>query len=60
MKHGSDDIPIACGLTSAELREREVTLLAQFRSAVIETEEPRMCMRSAFPAIAGGLRLQRK
>jgi hypothetical protein len=39
MKHGSDDMPIACCLTSAELREREATLLAQFRSAVIETEE---------------------
>jgi hypothetical protein len=37
MKHGSDDMPIACCLTSAELREREATLLAQFRSAVIET-----------------------
>jgi hypothetical protein len=30
---------IACGLTSAELREREATLLAQLKSAVIETEE---------------------
>jgi len=39
MKHGSDDMPIACYLTSAELREREATLLAQFRSAVVETEE---------------------
>jgi hypothetical protein len=39
MKQGSDDVRIACCLTSAELREREVTLLAQFRSAVIETEE---------------------
>jgi hypothetical protein len=39
MKHGPDDIPVACCLTSAELREREATLLAQFRSAVIETEE---------------------
>jgi hypothetical protein len=39
MKHGSDDMPIACCLTSAELRERERTLLAKFRSAVIETEE---------------------
>jgi hypothetical protein len=37
MKHG--DMPIACYLTSAELRERETTVLAQFRSAVIETEE---------------------
>jgi hypothetical protein len=39
LKHASDDLPIACCLTSAELRERESTLLAQFRSAVIETEE---------------------
>ena len=39
MKDGSDDMPIACCLTSAELREREATLLAQFRSALIETEE---------------------
>ncbi len=41
MKHGSDDMPIACLLTSAELRERAATLLAQFRSAVIGTEELR-------------------
>ena len=34
-----DSIPILCSLTSAELRERETTLLAQFRSAVVETEE---------------------
>ena len=39
MKHGSHDMPIACCLTRAELRERETTLLAQFRSAVIGTEE---------------------
>jgi hypothetical protein len=41
MKHGSYDIPVACCLTSAELREREATLLAQFRSAVIGTAELR-------------------
>jgi hypothetical protein len=41
MKHGSDDMPIACCLTSAELREREARLLAQFRSAVVGTEELR-------------------
>jgi len=41
MKHGSDDMPVACCLSSTELREREATLLAQFRSAVIETEELR-------------------
>jgi hypothetical protein len=41
MKHGGDDMGIACGLTSAELGERAATLLAQFRSAVIGTEELR-------------------
>jgi hypothetical protein len=41
MKHGSDDMPMACCLTSTELRERAATLLAQFRSAVIATEELR-------------------
>src|ERR1700730_11465664 len=41
MKYGSDDLPIACGLTSAELRERAAMLFAQFRSAVIGTEELR-------------------
>ncbi len=41
MKRGSDDMPIACCLTSAELRERAATLLTQFRSAVIEIEELR-------------------
>ena len=39
MKHGSDDMPIACCLTSAEPGERAATLLAQFSSAVIGTEE---------------------
>ena len=41
MKHRCDDIPVACCLTSAELREREATLIAQFSSAVIATEELR-------------------
>ena len=41
MKHGSDEMPIACCLTSVELRQREATLLAQFRSAVIGIEELR-------------------
>ena len=39
MKERSDDTPIACSLTTAELRDREATLLAEFRSAVVETEE---------------------
>ena len=34
-----DNTPIACSLTSVELRDREATLLAQFKSCVIATEE---------------------
>ena len=34
-----DNLPIGCSLTTAELRERESTLLARFRSEVVETEE---------------------
>ena len=34
-----DNTPVTCSLTTAELRDREATLLAQFKSAVIETEE---------------------
>jgi len=34
-----DSTPIVCFLTTAELREREATLPAQFRSAVVETDE---------------------
>jgi len=41
MKNDSDDMPIACCLTTAELRERAATLLAQFSSAVVGTEELR-------------------
>jgi hypothetical protein len=39
MKDRFDNTPIACSLTTVELRDREATLFAQFRSAVIETEE---------------------
>jgi len=39
MKLGSDKAPIACSLTTVELRDREAKLLVQFRSAVIEIEE---------------------
>jgi len=34
-----DKVLIACTLTSTELRERQATLLTQFRSAIITTEE---------------------
>ena len=39
MKEGSDNTPIACSLATVELRDREATLLDEFRSAVVETEE---------------------
>ena len=39
MKERPDNTPIACSLTTVELRDREATLLAEFRSAVVETEE---------------------
>jgi hypothetical protein len=39
MKHESDAIPVACRLSTAELRARAATLLGQFKSAVIATQE---------------------
>ena len=36
-----DNTPIACSLTTTELRDREAKLLTQFRSAVVEAEELR-------------------
>src|SRR5215470_15320411 len=39
MNNRLDNVPVACSLTTPELRQREATLLAQFRSAVLETEE---------------------
>jgi hypothetical protein len=57
MKQGSDDMPIVCCLTSAELREREATLLAQFSSAVIETEELQEGYAFRFPGDGEWIRL---
>jgi hypothetical protein len=39
MKDRFDNTPIACSLTTVALRDREASLFAQFRAAVIETEE---------------------
>jgi hypothetical protein len=36
MRDHFDDMPIACALTTAELRYREATLLVRFRSAATE------------------------
>jgi hypothetical protein len=35
----SDGIPVACCLSDEELRTREATLLSQFKSALLTTEE---------------------
>lgn len=35
----SEEIPVACCLSNEELRNREATLLAQFKAALIESEE---------------------
>ena len=39
MRYRFDNQPIACSLTSIELRDREAALPAQFRPAVIEIQE---------------------
>ena len=39
MKDRCENPPVACWLTTTQLRDREATLLAQFRSAVVDTEE---------------------
>ena len=50
-----DDNPVACCLTDAELRQREATLLAQFKSALTSTEEiPDGYAFPASPARKGG------
>jgi len=35
----ADEIPVACCLSNEELRTREATLLAPFKSALLTTEE---------------------
>jgi len=39
MRQDPEAIPVACRLSAPELRAREASLLARFRSAVIRTEE---------------------
>lgn len=43
------EIPVACCLTDEELRNREATLLAQFRLALIATEELADCYQFRIP-----------
>jgi hypothetical protein len=35
----ADEIPLVCGLSDEEMRKREATLLAQFKSALVTTAE---------------------
>jgi hypothetical protein len=35
----AEELPVACCLSNEELRTREATLLAQFKSALLTTEE---------------------
>ena len=35
----ADEIPVVCCLSDEEMRNREATLLAQFKSALVTTEE---------------------
>jgi hypothetical protein len=52
MKDRFDNTPMVCSLTTVEVREREATLLAQFRSAIIETKE----LQEGYPfRLPGGL-----
>ena len=39
MKQKSRDFPVACCLTDSDFRKRKATLLAQFKRAVVATEE---------------------
>ena len=52
-----DNLPVACSLTTAELRDREAKLLAQFRSRVIKTTELQDGYAFHVPGDAGGIRL---
>ena len=45
-----DDTPIACSLTTAEFRNREAKLLAQFRSGIVEAEELQQGYTFRFPS----------
>jgi hypothetical protein len=48
-------MPVSCCLSAKELREREATLLAQFRSAVTATEElPDECFPTPYGPVFGG------
>ncbi len=53
----SDEVPVACCLSDEELRNREATLLAQFKSAVVATEQLADGYAFQVPATRNRLRL---
>ena len=55
-----DNMLTACSLTTAELRDHETMLLAQFRSAVVETEELQDGYAFQLPADGKAIRLAGK
>jgi hypothetical protein len=57
MKDPCDSEPIACSLTTAEFRDREATLLAQFKSAVMETVELQNGYAFHLPGDGGRIKL---
>jgi len=54
---GLDRTPIACSLTTGELRNREATLLALLRSAVLEIEELQEGFAVRLPGDSKSIRL---
>lgn len=59
MKDRFENTPIACYLTTTELRDREATVLAEFWSGVIETEELQEGYAFVFRVMASVLGLER-
>lgn len=51
------NLPLACSLTTEEFRDREATLLTQFRSGVMETEELQDGYAFHIPGDASWIRL---
>ena len=55
-----DNMPTACSLTTAELRDRDAMFLSEFRSAVVETEELQDGYAFRLPGDAESIRLAAK
>ena len=51
----ADEIPVVCCLSDEQMRNREATLLAQFKSALVTTEEVSAVTCSESPVTRNGL-----